>query len=186
MTVPATATSKKCKLGKKQLLLAGTALLVAAVVILILCFALHGRCEVRGCSNDAQYGDYCIDHVCLYGSCTSRSVGGTGYCYAHQGNSGNSSSSSIYSALEFYDVKVEHNSSYTVATGKVRNNGSRTYRFVEIKGAFKDYNGTTVDTDWTYAVGSEGLAPGESTSFRMSCGKNSIITKCEISIIDYN
>lgn len=66
------------------------------------------------------------------------------------------------------------------------NNGKKTYRFVTIKGAFKDSSGTVVDTDSTYAVGSEGLAPGESKSFRMSVSEDSTIEDCSITITDYD
>ena len=93
---------------------------------------------------------------------------------------------SVYSALDFSDIYVSSNSSYTVCTGKVTNNGKKTYRFVTIKGAFKDSSGTVVDTDSTYAVGSEGLAPGESKSFRMSVSKDSTIEDCSITITDYD
>ncbi|MBE6036287.1 MAG: hypothetical protein E7223_01500 [Clostridiales bacterium] len=104
------------------------------------------------------------------------------------GSSGSSGSSyeTIYTALSFSNVKVTHNSSYTVCTGTVKNNGKKTYKFVEIKGQFKNYSGTVLDTDWTYAVGSEGLGPGESKTFRMSVPKNASISSCSISIIDYN
>lgn len=97
-----------------------------------------------------------------------------------------SSYESVYTALQFSNIDVENNSLYTVCTGTITNKGSRTYKFVEIKGSFKDSSGTVLDTDWTYAVGSEGLAPGESKTFRMSVDKNYRISKCSISILDYN
>jgi hypothetical protein len=52
--------------------------------------------------------------------------------------------------------------------GSVQNNGKKTYKYVKVRGAFIDRTGKTIDTDWTYAVGSEGLRPGEKSSFRMS------------------
>ena len=86
--------------------------------------------------------------------------------------------------LKVSDVEIEHNGSYTVVTGTVTNNGTSTYEFVKIKGAFVNQAGTTVDTDWTYAVGSEGLAPNESKTFRMSVPQNLSIVDCEVSLID--
>lgn len=83
-------------------------------------------------------------------------------------------------------MSISHNSSYTVCTGTLTNNGRRTYTFIEVKGKFKDSSGIVLDTDWTYAVGSEGLAPGESTSFRISVDKNLGIKKCTMEIIDYD
>lgn len=93
---------------------------------------------------------------------------------------------SATSVLKFTNIKIEHNSSYTVCTGTVKNTGSKTYSFVQIKGSFKNYSGTVVDTDWTYAVGSEGLAPGESTTFKMSIPKDTSVKTCSISILDYS
>lgn len=91
---------------------------------------------------------------------------------------------SKYSALKISNVSVTSNSSYTVCTGTITNNGKKNYSFVEVKGAFKNSSGTVLDTDWTYAVGSEGLAPGESKSFRMSVPKNYSISSCSVSIMD--
>ena len=76
------------------------------------------------------------------------------------------------------------NSSYTVCTGTVTNYGEKTYEYVQVKGSFKDSSGTVLDTDWTYAVGSEGLAPEESTTFRLSVPKNNNIKDCSVSIMD--
>ncbi len=93
---------------------------------------------------------------------------------------------SAYSVLDISNVTVTSNSSYTVCTGTITNNGKKTYKFVKVKGAFQNYSGTTLDTDWTYAVGSEGLAPGESKTFRMSVTKDYSISKCSVSIYDYD
>ena len=96
-----------------------------------------------------------------------------------------SSYESIYDALELSDVKIEHNSSYTVCTGSIKNTGKTTYCFVEIKGAFKNSSGDVLDSDWTYLVGKEGIAPGESKTFRMSVSVNRNIKSCSVSVIDY-
>ena len=45
--------------------------------------------------------------------------------------------------------------------------------------------GNVVDTDWTYAVGSEGLSPGESKKWEAYVDKDLSIKKIDISIIDY-
>ena len=90
-----------------------------------------------------------------------------------------------YTALDVIDLEWNNNSSYTVCTGKVKNTGNSTDYYVEVKGAFKDSSGNVLDTDWTYAVGSEGLAPGESSSFRLSVDKDSDIADCSVSILDF-
>lgn len=75
---------------------------------------------------------------------------------------------------------------FSECTGSVTNNGKRTYEYVKVKGVFKDWNGKVLDTDWTYAVGSEGLAPGESTTFELSVPYNSSIYSCDVSLMDYD
>lgn len=91
-----------------------------------------------------------------------------------------------YSVLKITVDGVTSNSGYTICTGSVKNNGTKTYKYIEVKGSFKDSSGNVVDTDWTYAAGSEGLAPGESTTFRLSVTKNSKISSCSVSLLDYD
>lgn len=95
-------------------------------------------------------------------------------------------SESGYSVLDIYDLKWDNNSSYNVCAGKVKNTGEKTYYYVKVKGSFKDSSGNVLDTDWTYAVGSEGLAPGESSSFRLSVDKDRDIINCSVSILDFD
>lgn len=87
--------------------------------------------------------------------------------------------------IEFKNLEWDSNSSYTIATGQVYNRGDRTVRFVTIKVSFKDKNGNVIDTDSTYAVGSEGLAPGESTKWRGSVKKDKNIDNYSVSVIDF-
>lgn len=91
-----------------------------------------------------------------------------------------------YDALEITDLELTSDSSYTICTGKVKNTGKRTYSFIEVKGSFKDEDGNVLDTDWTYASGSEGLEPGESTEFRLSVTKDYNIDSCSVKILDYD
>ena len=87
--------------------------------------------------------------------------------------------------LDISDVKIESNSLYVTCTGKITNNGKNTYKYVRVKGAFRNAAGTTVDTSSGYAVGSEGLAPNESSSFTLSVKKDSSIKSCYVSLTDY-
>jgi len=131
--------------------------------------------------------DYCIIHRCSIDDCSNKKAKDNNLCYTHlPSDSYNYVEERAENVLDFSDVYVSQNSSYTVCTGTITNNGNRTYTFIEIKGKFKDSSGKVLDTDWTYAVGSEGLAPGESSSFRMSVKKNTSIRKCDIEIIDYD
>lgn len=167
---------------------------MALIVILVILAAVFvigffsTRCNASGCNEAAQYGKYCINHVCLYSGCENkRSYDGI-YCYYHENLNDDgeySSSSSPYLDLHISDIDIDTGISYITATRKLTNNGEKTYRFVQVKGAFKDYSGNVVDTDWTYACGQEGLAPGESTSFRLSIPKTSSIKECSVTLLDY-
>lgn len=110
-----------------------------------------------------------------------------GYMSTGAGKSGYTSSyENGYNKLDVTDLAWDNNSSYTVCTGKVKNNGQKTYYFVEVKGSFKDSKGSVLDTDWTYAVGSEGLAPGESSSFRLSVDRDYDISDCTVRVLDFD
>ena len=89
------------------------------------------------------------------------------------------------SVLKITVSNVETSGEYTTCEGTIKNTGKKTYKFVEVKGAFKSDYFTVVDTDWTYAVGSEGLAPGESSTFKMSVPANEDINSCDVSLLDY-
>lgn len=140
----------------------GVAFIIGAVVIALLITGIS-RCSKNDDKEEETDSDYSS-----YSSYSSNSM--SEYTYAL-----------LY--LKESNVSITHNSSYTVCTGTIKNTGTSTVSFVKIKGAFTDYSGNVVDTDWTYAVGSEGLAPGESTSFRMSVPKDSSIKTCKISFI---
>lgn len=94
-----------------------------------------------------------------------------------------SSYESKYTALKISDVSVDTSYSYTHCSGTITNNGKKTYDYVKVKGVFKDSVGNIVDTDWTYAVSSEGLEPGESKKFELSVKSDVEITDCSVSII---
>lgn len=106
--------------------------------------------------------------------------------YMSSNDSHTSSYESGYSVLKITVDSVSHNSGYTVCTGSVKNTGNKTYKYIEVKGAFKDSAGNVIDTDWTYAAGSEGLSPNESTTFRLSVTKNLDIKSCSVSLLDFD
>ena len=77
------------------------------------------------------------------------------------------------------------NSSYKMAEGTVTNTGNQTVYYVKVKVAFKNISGTTIDTNWTYAVSSEGLEPGESKKFSMAVKEDYSITDATASILNF-
>ncbi len=70
-------------------------------------------------------------------------------------------------------------------TGTVTNTTIYTVTFVKVKVSLTDSNGNVIDTCSTYAVGSEGLAPGESSQFEVYMNKNSDAKKFSASVYDY-
>ena len=86
-----------------------------------------------------------------------------------------------------YDKKMWSSGNYYYFSGYVRNDDSRYHDYIKIKVKLYDKNENVFDSDWTYAVGSESLGPGESKYFEMMVRKTS--KDCEyysFSIIDYD
>lgn len=173
---------------KKILLFAGGA--IALIILVIACIVGATRCEVEGCDNRAMSGsDYCGIHSCIY--CDDLRISGSLYCYFHytkyESDTSSSYTNKVYASdLRISGVKLSSNSSYTIVEGKITNNSDQTVSYVKIKGAFKNSSGTVIDTDWTYAVGTEGLAPGESCTWRMSVTKDYSIKDCTVTVIDFD
>lgn len=88
--------------------------------------------------------------------------------------------------IEFTNLGWDSNSLYTIATGSVTNIGNKTVKFVTIKVSFKDKNGNVIDTDSTYAVGSEGLEPGESSKWTASVDRDYSIESYSVSVLDFD
>lgn len=112
------------------------------------------------------------------------------YTYNEDGRASNDSTTNNSnvlntSYLSISDVSVTSNSSYTVCSGtiSVKSYSPYKYHYIKVKGAFKNSYGTTIDTDWTYAIGSEWLEPGESSKFRLSVKKDYTINDCSVSIM---
>ena len=103
------------------------------------------------------------------------------------GDSNNYSTNKLNTSfLKISNVSVTSNSSYAICSGTITVSSYSPYKyhFIKVKGAFKDSYGTTIDTDWTYAIGNEWLEPGESTKFRLSVDKDYQISKCDVTILE--
>lgn len=155
-------------------------------------FFTGGRCQYSGCRNKAVSGsDYCYNHKCVISDCVNRRSGSSNYCYEHAYYDDEEeeidNSADVAARLRISDIQLEpYGSNYIKATGKITNNSSYTVSFVQIKGSFETFSGKVVDTDWTYAVDSAGLAPGETCKWEMTVKKDSMITNCTVTIIDLN
>lgn len=164
--------------------------IIGLIAVCFLVYFFGVRCKAGLCVlPSGVHSEYCVVHTCKIDDCTNKKARDKSFCYTHSPvpSSGISyTPEKAEDVLEFSNINVSHNSSYTVCTGTVTNNGKKTYTFVEVKGKFKDSSGSVLDTDWTYAVGSEGLSPGESATFRMSVDKDRSISKCSVEILDYD
>lgn len=72
-----------------------------------------------------------------------------------------------YLYIKVSNVKVTHSGNYAYISGTVTNTGTYQVKYVKVRAACKDYRGNIIDTDWTYAVDSSWLNPGESKKFEM-------------------
>lgn len=112
------------------------------------------------------------------------------YNYSSGYNSSNSGGASMdhdtYCMLymKISNVKVKHDGNYTYCTGTITNTGTYNIKYVKVKASCKDRYGTVIDTDWTYAVDSSWLEPGESNNFEMMIRDESgKIKTCDVSIL---
>lgn len=88
------------------------------------------------------------------------------------------------------DIKIEDEElifkgDYMYFSGYVKNTGDRNYSYIKVKATYCDKNNNVIDTDSTYAVGSEGLAPNDRKSFEIMTRYNKNVTQGSLSILDY-
>lgn len=168
-----------------KVLLPAIIIIVGLILTLVLSVG-SGKCKYPNCSNRAVSGyHYCYEHKCSVNDCDSYRTYDSNFCYIHS-KLYDTDSRADYADLVISNVQLENSygRSYTYAKGVISNNGSKTVKYIKIKGSFVNRYGDVVDTDWTYAVGSEGLAPGESCKWQMSVKYDSSITNCRVSIIE--
>ena len=95
-------------------------------------------------------------------------------------------STSTYSEpLILEETSCEKDNGYIYAKGYVKNNSNQTLSFIKVQANFNDVSGNVVDTNYTYAVGSEGLAPNSRKSYDIMAPDQSNITNCKYNIVDY-
>ena len=164
---------------KKQSNKSGKVILfiIAAIAVVVIFWIWYSstRCVYPGCNeHKASSGNYCAYHKALLSS------------YQNYSSSSYSYDSRSKYDLKISDVRVHSNSVSSYCTGTITNNGDEAFKFVKVKGSFKDRNGNTIEIGDTYAVGGEGLEPGESTSFTIYCDKNSGINSCSVTVYDFD
>lgn len=182
------AASDSTGKSKKRLAMMLALSLLVLIAIVVFC-GTPAKCESSGCKNKPVSGsNYCYSHKCAYSSCMKERFMYSNYCYTHYLQFDDDASSSRVSASDL-KVKIEDfytKRSYMYVEGTLKNNSDTTVYYVKIKVSFKDSSGAVIDTDWTYAVGSEGLAPGESCKWDVMQSNDSRVTSCGASVIDFD
>lgn len=148
-----------------------------AVLVTILALLLVAALIVGNIISQSFYDHYLrpSHSVYSYSSTTSSSS-------SSQGTMSHDTYCRLY--VKISGVTVTHSGNYAYCRGKVTNNGSYDVRYVKVKAVAKDRSGNIVDTDWTYAVDSSWLSPGESKSFEMMIRDESKkITTCDVTIL---
>lgn len=82
-------------------------------------------------------------------------------------------------------TSCSYSGNYFTVEGYVTNLTDRVLSFIKIRGDFTDENFNVQDTDYTYAIGAEGLAPNSKKSYDIMVPYNQSITKCKAVIVDY-
>lgn len=65
------------------------------------------------------------------------------------------------------DCKITYSRGYYYCNGAVHNVSGSTHYYVKVKVTYYDKNDEVLTTDWTYAVGSEGIKGGENQQFEI-------------------
>lgn len=148
-------------------------------ILLIVSFAINKyydtRCSYSGCY-DTRFSIYCVKHT--------KEVMKTLELLEEY-----KETLSTNANLKITNVSLNKGTSYSsyyYASGSLTNYSSKTVKYVKVKVLFKSSYGSTVDTDWTYAVGSEGLAPYETVKWECSVKKDYSIQSVSAEIIDFD
>lgn len=87
-------------------------------------------------------------------------------------------------------VDTDYSYGYKTYRCRIKNfHSSKTYSFVEVRLELLDENKNEIYSDWTYAVGIEGIRPGASDSFKFMVDTDDLYGSVEyyrLSIIDYD
>ena len=122
--------------------------------------------------------------------------------YANEQDSGSSYGDGSYggSYNDYYSSGIDKSIGLSLKVDSIKTSGSYTYvyctvtnvsskyvatryRYVKVKALFKNYSGSIVDTDWTYAVDSTWLEPGERKTFYYMV-QNTNIKSATLSFVD--
>lgn len=88
--------------------------------------------------------------------------------------------------LEITVTGTEQKGDYCYCYATLKNVSKSTHRYVEVRITYYDKDENVLTTDWTYAVGSEGIRTGESQQFDIMTRVRGEVVKYKIEIQDYD
>lgn len=83
-------------------------------------------------------------------------------------------------------LKGVHDGNYFIVSGNVENNSSSTVKFVVVKIELIDEKGKVFDSDTTFAVGEEGIRPGNSAKFKCYFDNDDRLENYSANIFSYD
>jgi len=126
---------------------------VAVAAVGVVCAVILIVNGVKNANKKSSYNSSSYSSSSSYGqSSSSYEMDHTTYCILY---------------LKVSDVKIKRDGDWVYCTGSVKNTGSYSIKYVKVRAGFKDSRGNVIDSDWTYAVDSDWLNPGESKNFEM-------------------
>lgn len=87
--------------------------------------------------------------------------------------------------LEIHDKKGQRDGDYVYTSGAIKNVGDQDYSYIKVRVTHLDEDNNVIDTDWTYAVSSEGLRPGEQKYFEIMTKHREGMKRYKFEIMDY-
>lgn len=102
-----------------------------------------------------------------------------------ENDSNSSDDISTYKALELTIDDATTSYGYITVEGSISNPTNNAYSYVELKVKILDVNGNVIDTENTYAVGSESLSPGDTKKWDAMLKADDRADNVEVEIVNY-
>ena len=100
-------------------------------------------------------------------------------------SSSSNASVSTYKTLELTIDDASTSYGYITVEGSISNPTNNAYSYVELKVKILDVNGNVIDTENTYAVGSESLSPGDTKKWDAMLKADDRADNVEVEIVNY-
>lgn len=143
-------------------------------------------CQENGCKNRvlSTSGKYCTKHTCVETTCHKQASEG-GFCSTHYNDLQKAIADALLAELEssvaqansdlrFSNLSYTQYTIYSQVNATMTNISNKTYYNVKVRADFYNSAGTIIDSQWTYVVSFEGIAPGASKQFHVNVS-NSVI-----------